>query len=173
MSFLHRVAAIAALAIVAAPGANAHITLEQQQAAAKSTYKAVLRVPHGCEGSATVRVRVQIPDGVLNVKPQPKAGWELTTVRGPLSAPVAGDHGTTVTEGVKEVIWSGGKLPDAFYDEFVFRGQLPDRPGETLYVPVIQDCEKGSERWIEIPASGQKIDDLKFPAPILRIAPRP
>ena len=24
-----------------------------------------------------------------------------------------------LSEGVKEVVWSGGKLPDDFYDEFV------------------------------------------------------
>ena len=45
--------------------ALAHITLETQEAAAGSTYKAVLRVPHGCEGKATTAVRVQIPEGVI------------------------------------------------------------------------------------------------------------
>ena len=32
-----------------------------------------------------------------------------------------------MTEGVTEVIWTG-ELPDAFYDEFVFRGMLTERP---------------------------------------------
>jgi len=32
--------------------ASAHITLEQQQAPVASSYKAVMRVPHGCEGAA-------------------------------------------------------------------------------------------------------------------------
>ena len=36
----------------------AHITLEKEEAPAESFYKAVLRVPHGCEGSATVKVRL-------------------------------------------------------------------------------------------------------------------
>ncbi len=40
--------------------ASAHITLETQEAAVGSTYKAVLRVPHGCDGKATTGVRVQI-----------------------------------------------------------------------------------------------------------------
>ena len=33
--------------------ACAHVTLEAQEAPVASTYKAVLRVPHGCEGAAT------------------------------------------------------------------------------------------------------------------------
>ena len=60
----------------------AHITLEKEEAPAKSFYKAVLRVPHGCEGSATVKVRVQIPEGVIAVKPMPKAGWQLEMLKG-------------------------------------------------------------------------------------------
>ncbi|MBI3506963.1 MAG: YcnI family protein [Proteobacteria bacterium] len=174
MSLSIRAAAIAAASLlVFASDARAHITLEQQQAAANSTYKAVLRVPHGCEGSPTVRLRVQVPDGMVNVKPQPKAGWELTTVRGPLPAPVAGDHGVRITEGVREIVWSGGRLLDEHYDEFAFRGQLPNRPGEIVHVPVVQECEKGVERWIEIPAAGKGADTLRFPAPSLRLTPRP
>ena len=34
-----------------------------------------LRVPHGCAGSATLKVRVQVPEGMFSVKPMPKAGW--------------------------------------------------------------------------------------------------
>jgi uncharacterized protein YcnI len=44
-----------------AGSAAAHVTLEQEEAAANSTYKAVLRVGHGCEGAATNTLRVQIP----------------------------------------------------------------------------------------------------------------
>jgi uncharacterized protein YcnI len=60
----------------------AHVTLETQEAHVGSTYKAVLRVPHGCEGAATLKVRVQVPEGVIAVKPMPKAGWTLETVKG-------------------------------------------------------------------------------------------
>jgi uncharacterized protein YcnI len=173
MSFTFRAAAIAAASLVVATTALAHVTLEQQQATANSTYKAVLRVPHGCEGSPTVRVRVQIPDGMINVKPQPKPGWELTTVRAKYEKPVAGDHGSQITEGVREIAWSGGRLLDEHYDEFVFRGQLPNKPGEVVYVPVVTECEKGVDRWIEIPAAGQNAGSLRFPAPSLRLTPRP
>src|SRR5438105_13329142 len=111
-------------AFLVAAGASvalAHITLENQQAAVGASYKAVLRVPHGCESSATVAVRVRIPEGFIEVKPMPKPGWKLDVVRGKYPKPMS-VRGTKVTEGVTEVDWSGGNLPDAYYDEFVLTG---------------------------------------------------
>ena len=110
----------------------AHVTLETQEAPVGAAYKAVLRVPHGCDGSATTAIRMRIPDGVIGVKPMPKAGWKLDTVNGKYPKPVT-LNGAKISEGVTEVAWSGGKLPDAFYDEFVFTGTLADEleAGET------------------------------------------
>jgi uncharacterized protein YcnI len=171
LALIKRGALGAAALFVLSTAAFSHVTLEVQEAPGKSTYKAVARVPHGCEGAATLKVRVQVPQGVMNVKPMPKAGWTLETVKGKYDK-AYGDHGNPITEGVREIVWTG-KLLDEHYDEFVFRGQLPDRPaGEMLYFPVVQECEGGKfERWIEIPAAGKKADDYKFPAPGLKLAP--
>ena len=163
----------AALIVARATGAHAHVTLETQQATVGSTYKAVLRVGHGCEGAATVKINVQIPEGVYGVKPMPQAGWKLETVKGKY-AKEYDNYGTKLTEGVKEVIWSGGNLPDEYYDEFVFRGSLaPDLDTRAkLYFPVVQECEKGVNRWIEIPAAGKTSDDYESPAPGLTLMPK-
>ncbi|HMM64267.1 MAG TPA: YcnI family protein [Mesorhizobium sp.] len=164
----------AAFTVCSGTAAFAHVTLETQEAPVGSTYKAVLRVPHGCEGKATVAVRVKIPEGVIAVKPMPKPGWELKTVKGKYEKAYE-LWGEKVTEGVQEVDWSGGKLPDEFYDEFVLRGQLAaDLPaGEKLYFPVVQECEDGAaDRWIAIPAAGQDADELEFPAPGLKLLPK-
>jgi uncharacterized protein YcnI len=163
--------ALAAVAALYALPAFAHVTLEQQQATASSTAKVTFRVPHGCEGSPMTTFKVRIPDGVTNVKPQPKAGWQLTTVKAKLDKPLAGDHGASITEVVREVIWSGGRLLDEHYDEFMLRGAMPAMAG-TVYFPAVQECEKGVERWIEIPADGKTSDDYKMPAPRLQIVPR-
>jgi uncharacterized protein YcnI len=152
--------------------AGAHVTLEHQQAQVPSYYKAVLRVPHGCKGSPTLKVRVRIPDGVVGVKPMPKAGWAMEVVKGPLAKPYT-DHGREITEGVQEVVWTG-KLLDEHYDEFVFRGQITERlkPGTMLYFPVVQECENGVHRWIEIPAEGKKPGDYQEPAPGVKLVPK-
>src|SRR3954453_7121009 len=136
------------VAAVVAP-AHAHVTLEQQEAPVGATYKAVLRVPHGCEGSATTAIRVKIPEGVIGVKPMPKPGWTLATVTAKYPKAYELFH-RKLTEGVTEISWSGGKLPDAWYDEFVFQGFVAGdlEPGRMLYVPVVQECESGVHRWI-------------------------
>lgn len=166
------VPAVALLALSATP-AFAHITLETQQAPIGAAYKAVFRVGHGCEGSPTVKIRVQIPEGVIAVKPMPKPGWQLETVKGRYAA-TYDYYGTPANEGVKEVVWSGGNLPDEFYDEFVLRGYLTAdlAPDTKLYFPVVQDCEKGSDRWIEIPEAGKTADDYETPAPGILLLPK-
>ena len=153
--------------------AFAHITLETQEAPVGSTYKAVLRVPHGCDGKATTAVRVQIPEGVISVKPMPKPGWTLQTKKGRYEKSYQ-LYGEAVTSGVKEVDWSGGSLPDEFYDEFVFRGTLAaDLPvDQKIYFPVVQECDGATTRWIEIPAAGQDEDALEDPAPGLNLLPK-
>lgn len=160
-----------AIALATQGAALAHITLEQQEAKAGSTYKAVLRVGHGCEGSPTTAVRVRIPEGVIAVKPMPKPGWELTTKVGRYAEP-AQYFDEVLTEGVQEITWSGGDLPDAWYDEFVFRGRLPDgEPGTVIYFPTVQECANGVHRWIEIPAEGKSRDDYEEPAPQVTLTP--
>lgn len=162
--------ATATLTFAAMP-ALAHVTLENNEAPVGSTYKAVFRVPHGCEGKPTNIVRVQIPEGVISVKPQPKPGWTLEKVRGAY-AKSYDYYGTPMSEGVKEIVWSGGNLGDDEYDEFVLRGYLtPDLGvGSMLYFPVVQECPEGAaERWIETPAEGQTSDDLEQPAPGIKL----
>ena len=164
---------LALAGLVAAGPALAHVTLEDQSAPVGATYKAVLRVPHGCKGAATTKVRVQIPEGVIAVKPMPKPGWTLETVKGQY-AKSYDYYGTPTAEGVKEVVWSGGRLLDEHYDEFVLRGYLTKdlKADTTLHVPVVQECEGGGvERWIEIPAAGKSADDYKFPAPGVKLTP--
>jgi uncharacterized protein YcnI len=167
---LKKITLAAALALAAGP-AFAHVTLETGEAPVGSPYKAVFRVPHGCDGKATTAIRVQVPEGVIAAKPMPKPGWKLDKVKGKY-ARAYDYYGTPVGEGVKEVDWSGGSLADDEYDEFVLRAMLtPDLPvGKMLYFPVVQECEGGAvERWIQIPAAGQSEDDLETPAPGIKL----
>src|SRR5690606_30125639 len=78
--------ATVAVGIAAAP-AFAHVTLESSKAPVGTSYKAVLRVPHGCEGKPTNVVRVKLPQGYYAVKPMPKPGWSLEKVIGKYEKP--------------------------------------------------------------------------------------
>ena len=162
------------LAALAATPAAAHVTLEKRQAPVGSYYKAVFAVPHGCAGSPTVKLRVQIPEGVIGIKPMPKPGWTLEMVKGKYATEYE-FHGSKLSEGVKEVVWSGGKLPDHHYEEFVVSTFLTTglKPNSTLYFPVVQECEQGVSRWIDIPADGGRSHDSKTPAPSLKLIAKP
>ena len=174
MTFVKKAGPLAVTLMLASACANAHVSLETAQAPVGASYKGVLRVPHGCGGSPTIRVRVRIPEGLVGVKPMPKAGWTLETTRAPYGKTYETPH-VSLTEGVREISWSGGRLQDDWYDEFTFTGTLAADlpPGATLYFPTVQDCETGVERWIEIPAEGASGHDLKSPAPGLLLLPAP
>ncbi|MEK0082615.1 YcnI family protein [Benzoatithermus flavus] len=170
-----RVAVLATLATILAPAfagpALAHATLETKEAPAGSNYRVVVRINHGCEGSPTLKIRMRIPEGVTNVEPEPKPGWEITLVRGRLVTPAVDAQDDTAAEGVVEVDWTG-RLEDEDYSEFVAQVRLPDRPGATIYFPIIQECERGRLCWVEIPKAGQSAHDLKLPAPGVKLLPK-
>jgi periplasmic copper chaperone A len=174
MGHARRAALAAALLSLAGGAASAHVTLETEQAPAGSTYKAVLRVGHGCEGKPTTAVRVKIPEGVIAVKPMPKPGWQLATVKGKYEQ-TYDYYGTPLSEGVTEIAWTGGDLPDEWYDEFAFRGQLAGAvPGAVVYFPVVQECTDGAvHRWIEIPEPGRSAEDYEEPAPGVTVVEKP
>ena len=165
---------LVAVAMLFASPACAHISLENRQAAIGASYKAVFAVPHGCAGSPTVKIRVQIPEGVIAVKPMPKAGWNVEAISGKYATEYD-YHGSKLSEGVKEVVWSGGKLPDHHYEEFVVSTFLTPglKPNSTLYFPLVQECEQGVSRWIDIPKDGEGGHGSKTPAPGVKLMPKP
>ncbi len=149
------------------PAAQAHITLEQKSAVAGSSYKAVFRVGHGCDGAATTAITVFLPEGFVGAKPMPKAGWQTEISKEKLAQPYD-SHGTPVTERAAQISWRGGLLRDAEYDEFVISLSLPATPGKR-WIRVLQQCEKGQNDWAAIPVEGQPRP--RFPAAALDLLP--
>ncbi len=161
--------ALCAAALMSTTPAFAHITLEQGQATSGTSYKAVLKVPHGCGDAATTGIKVSIPEGVISVKPQPKPGWTLATETGPYTRAYEVMHGPPAKEGVKTISWTGGNLPNAHYDDFVFVAYLaPQADPTTVYFPTVQTCGSATADWTEIP-SAQAPKPAK-PAPGLKLA---
>lgn len=157
-------AAATALTALSLGTAAAHATLEKGEAAPGS-YKAVVRIGHGCDGQPTNSVRIEVPEGYIDARPQPKAGWSLAIERGDY-AHAYKLHGREVFAGVKAVTWSGGALDDAHYDEFVLAGTLAqDVGGQSLFFRTVQTCPDGTVAWDEIPAAGQNPHSLDRPAP--------
>lgn len=154
-----------------ATAAFSHISLAEGSAPAGSAYKAVFQVGHGCGGSATTGITVQLPAGFQGAKPYPKAGWTLAVKTAKLAQP-RDSHGKAVTEDVSVVSWTAASkeaaLQDAYFDEFMLRGTLPQAAGP-LWFKVLQSCENGSNDWSEVPASGTSSKGLKSPAVLLDV----
>jgi uncharacterized protein YcnI len=162
-------AIVGVLVLVVASPALAHVTVSPTESTADGFATLVFQVPHGCEGSPTTSLSIQIPPGVVSVKPQVKPGWDLSIEEGTLPEPV--DYfGETLTEGVLSVTWSGGSLEDQFMDQFGMSVKLPPAAGETLYFPAVQTCSEGEHAWIQIPVQGQSAEELEEPAPAVLLS---
>jgi uncharacterized protein YcnI len=148
----------------------AHITLATKEAAEGSYYLAVFDVPHGCAGSATASISVDIPADIITAKPQPKPGWTLSLKHENLAEPIKRESGAMMTERVSNVSWSGGVLPDEEFDSFTILVHLPNRTGP-LYFPTVQNCQSGETRWTEIPPAGKSTHDVPHPPPYVTLIP--
>lgn len=159
--------AASALALPAA----AHVSVSPSEAPADGYARFAFRTPHGCDGAATNVVSVQIPTGVISVKPEMVVGWDVTTETVTYDESVE-LHGTELTEGVGVVTWTaqaGYELPDDLFREFGITAKMPVDAG-TLYFPTVQECVDGNEiAWIEIPAEGEDGHALESPAPAVTL----
>ena len=158
------------LTLAASGIAHAHATFENDAAPVDSTFKAVLQVPHGCDGKPTTEVQIKLPEGFVFAKPQPKPGWELEVIKGDYQK-TYDNHGEKVSSGPVEIRWKGGNLSDDYYDTFVVRGKVSGFDKETvLAFPTTQLCgTEGKVVWDQVAAEGQNAHDLKSPAPTVTV----
>lgn len=163
----------AALTLGSAAVAHAHVTASSDSAVAGGYAVVTLAVPHGCDGSATTAVAIQIPEGINSVTPTRNPLYTVEKVMEKLPTPITDAHGNELTERVAQVVYTTTTpLPDGQRDAFELSMKLPDDAGDTtLYFPTVQTCEQGESAWVEIPAEGQDPHDLALPAPALAVAP--
>jgi uncharacterized protein YcnI len=162
--------ALGATFLATAAPAAAHVTISASTTAAGAFTVLTVSVPHGCEGSPTTEVTVQIPEGINAVTPTRNALWEVAKEVEQLDPPLTDAHGNELTERVATVTYTARTpLPDGYRDAFELSVQLPEEEGRTLVFPTIQTCEKAEAAWIEVPQDGQGEDALELPAPAITI----
>jgi uncharacterized protein YcnI len=147
--------------LVASSIAEAHVSLASGPAQAAKSQKITFGVGHGCEGSDTVKVRVEIPAGVTSVR----------ALFSDFGKPNVIKNGTTVTA----VEWTKSDADvlagdDAYY-ELTIRARVPDAAFTQLQFNVIQTCRSATgvettAAWDQPPGS-----TTGNPAPMLVIAP--
>lgn len=159
-------------ALTAAGAASAHVDAEaDDDASPGETTLVEFSFSHGCDGSPTTALRIQMPESIPAVAPTINANWTVSKAMAPLDTPITDAHGNQITERVAEVVYTAiTPVEDGYRDVFELQVKIPDDAADTtIYFPVIQTCEAGETAWIEIPADGQSADDLESPAPSIRV----
>ena len=159
------------LVLSGAVAAGAHVSIAEDAAEAGAYEVLTLSVGHGCDGSATTELAIQIPEGINAVTPTRDAMYSVEKVMEDLDAPITDSHGNEVTERVAQVVYTADSpLPDGLRDTFELSLQIPeDAAGAPLYFPTVQTCEQGETAWVQIPEDGQDVDELDAPAPSVQV----
>ena len=158
------IATAAAALALAAPAAQAHITVQPSEAPAGGFTRLDVRVPHDRDDAATVEVALQLPPGVAFVSYEPVPGWDVEVDRERLEDPIETEDGFEIDEQVARVTWSGGRIGPGEFQDFGLSVAIPDgEPGDELTFKALQTYQGGEVvRWIG-PADGDE------PAPILTL----
>src|SRR5699024_1457862 len=161
----------AALVLSGAVTAQAHVSLAEDTVEAGAYEILTLSVPHGCDGSATTELAIQIPEGINAVTPTRNSLYTVDKVMAELDTPITDSHGNEVTERVAQIVYTADTpLPDGQRDAFELSLQVPeDAADSTLYFPTVQTCEEGETAWVQIPEDGQDAHDLESPAPSVEV----
>jgi uncharacterized protein YcnI len=133
-----------AIGCVIATTAVAHVGLTVTGAGAPGSTNLFGFGPgHGCGTSPTIAIRIQIPDGIESVKPVAKPDWTIDIV-------------TDADGEVTEIHFTGGNLPNEWYDQFRIRAAINEEvaPGTPIYFPLVQECVEGAHYWINLPGPG-------------------
>ena len=143
----------AGLALLAPAAAQAHVSLHPNEVPTGSFATLDIRVPNESEKANTVKVAVRFPAGFTDVSPEYMPGWNPKVSTAKLAKPVRTDDGV-VTEGVREIVWSGGRIPPGQFLSFPISTEIPGEAGQELTFKVLQYYDDGEvARWIGPPSS--------------------
>jgi periplasmic copper chaperone A len=156
-------------ALVAAPVAAAHVTLNPREWEAGGFAKFDVRVPNERDEGDTTRVVMRFPPEVISASFQPTAGWQYSVKMAQLDEPID-DEGEQITERIDTVTWTGGRIRPGEFQEFGVSFQVPEdaEPGSALAFPSVQTYSNPNEtvRWI-----GEEESDT--PAPTVTVLEAP
>jgi uncharacterized protein YcnI len=141
------------LALSAPLAASAHVEVEPTSTSAGSYSLLTFSLGHGCDGSATTGITIDIPDTITSVTPTVNPGWDVTPL----------------TDG--QVSYTAETpLADGLRTTFVLSLQIPAEAavGDTLAFPTLQSCEIGETDWSEAVVEGEA--EPAHPAPSLVVS---
>lgn len=153
-------AAGVAIALGVPLAASAHVHVDPGTASAGSTETLTFAFSHGCDGSPTSALVIDVPEGVGNGTPVVQGGWTITRELSADGVPtqVTFTSDVPVEDGLKATV-----SLDALFDE--------SAADTSIAFPVTQVCVDGETAWTEVAEDGQTEDDLESPAPVVEVGP--
>jgi len=144
----------AVLALAAVPlAASAHVTVTPSGTAAGSYTVLTFAFSHGCEGSPTTAIAIDIPESIASVSPTLNPNYTIEKVAdGDRTSQVVYTAITPVQDGYRDTIELSLQLPE-------------DAAGETLAFPVLQTCEVSETNWNQVAEEGE--EEPESPAPVI------
>jgi len=151
--------ALAGALVIAAPlAASGHVHVTPEAASASASTRLAFSFSHGCDGSPTTSLTIDIPGGVDGVTPVVDGAWTISRE--------IGDDGiaTQVTYTAVNPVEDG--LSAAVALDVIFASSAANTD---VAFPVVQRCATGQTDWIEIADEGESADDLEAPAPVVAV----
>lgn len=154
-----------AAALLVAPAAVAHVTVQPEEVTAGDFTRIDVRVPTERDNASTTKVVMEMPPGFLFVSSEPVPGWDIKIDKRKLDKPVE-QFGEKITEEVGTVTFSGGEIGPGQFQDFGLSVGVPDKSG-SLTFKAVQTYSNGEVvRWIGGP-------DSESPAPQVKLAAAP
>ncbi|MEE2570966.1 YcnI family protein [Pseudarthrobacter sp. J64] len=160
----------AALLLAGVGPASAHVGVTPDKTGANGYALLGFAFSHGCEGAATTKITITLPQELNDATPTVNPNWTVEKVTETLAEPRKLADGSSITKRTSQIVYTAKEpVADGLRDALVLSAKLPDAAGTTLYFPTLQTCETGQTDWAEIPAEGQDPHDLEAPAPALTV----
>ena len=161
--------ACTAAALSAPAAAQAHVTVQPDEAPAGGFARLDVRVPNERDDAATTKVEVKFPPGFAEVSTEPLAGWTTKVTKTKLAKPVTTDEGDKITEQVDTITWTGsgqqGRIGPGQFQDFGLSVALPDEAGKSLTFKALQTYGNGDVvRWIGPPSAEEPAPQVKLTA---------
>lgn len=150
-----------ALALGVPLAASAHVHVDAAgDVHAGATQTLTFSFSHGCDGSPTTALAIDIPEAAGNATPIAQGGWTITREAGADGTPtrIVYTAENPIDDGVKATV----SLDVLFTEESA---------GTTVAFPATQTCAEGETAWVEIAEEGQDPHDLEAPAPVIAVGP--
>ncbi len=159
---------LAAGALVAPAGAQAHVSLHPNTIPAGASATLDVRVPGEQEGAYIKTVDVLFPQGFTGVDYENVPGWSVKVIESKLATPIKED-GETIDSEVSQIVWRWvgplGKVENGQFVNFPLSLAIPeDAAGKPLEFRTVQTYSNGEVvHWIE-PAL-----DAEHPSPRINV----